>query len=315
MDRKYSIGWLIVFIVAMAASLGIGAASISWTQLTDHDVMILLISRVPRLISLLLTGAGMAIAGLIMQQLSQNKFASPSTSGTLESASLGLLVAMIAWPDASLTVKVGIAFCFALTGSLLFMGLLERMVYKDALFIPLVGIIFGRVIAALTTFLAYRYDLLQSLNSWLYGDFSAIIKGRYELLYITVPVALVAYAYAHRFTIVGFGNSFALGLGVSYQQVRLIGLGLVALLVSSEVLTVGEIAFIGLIVPNIVSLYCGDHVRRILPYTAFGGSLFLLVADCIGRLVVYPYELTVSLVVGVVGSGLFLWLLWRRRTV
>lgn len=305
--------YILLLIIGAIASLLVGVADISWQTLTSEQLQILVQSRIPRLIAVLITGATMSIAGLIMQQLSQNKFAAPSTSGTIEAASLGLLVAMVFVGATAIWAKVAIAFVFALGGAWLFMTMLDRVVYKDALFIPLLGIMFGRVISAMTTFIAYKYDLVQRLNAWIYGDFSGVLKGRYELLYLGVVVIIVTYLYAHKLTIVGFGESFAHSLGLNYQAVKRLGLTLVAISTATVVLTVGEISFIGLIIPNLVTMWRGDNIRANLPYVAIIGALFVLACDIVGRLIIYPYEVSVSLVIGVIGSILFLTFLVRRK--
>lgn len=307
--------WISCIILAIlsAISLVVGAADVSWTSLDSHSLEILWQSRWPRLMAILLTGSSMAIAGLIMQQLSQNKFASPSTTGTIESASLGILVSMMLFNSAPILLKVGISFAFAIVGSWIFMTMLQHIVFKDALFIPLLGIMYGRVVAAVTTLIAYRYDLVQSLNSYLYGDFSGVLQGRYELLYVGVVAMILAYTYAHKFTIAGFGESFAHGLGLSYHSVQRVGLSLVAVITATVVLTVGEVPFIGLIVPNIITMIYGDNVRHNLPYVAVGGAIFVLLCDIIGRVVLYPFEISVSLIIGVIGGVSFLGFLLRRR--
>lgn len=298
-------------------SLFIGVSHISPLDLLDfrsEETEVFLISRIPRLISILLAGAGMSICGLIMQQLSRNKFVSPTTAGTLDATRLGILVSMLFFANAALLVKMSVAFAFALAGSLLFMNILNRIKFKDAIFIPLVGIMFGNILSSVTTFFAYKADVIQNMSAWLQGDFSMIMKGRYELLYISIPVLFLAYFFAHRFTVAGMGEDFAKNLGLSYKQILNVGLILVSLVTTTVVLTVGTIPFLGLIIPNIVSIFMGDHMKKTLPYTAMLGAIFLLVCDILGRVLIYPYEISISLMVGVIGSGIFLYLLFRRKS-
>ena len=309
MERRIAL--LAAFLALAFGSAFVGAADAPLA--TPEGMAIFFLSRLPRLVSILITGMSMAIAGLIMQQLSQNKFASPSTAGTIESASLGIMVALIFFGDAGSPVRIAISFGFALLGSWLFLKMLDRVVFKDAMFIPLLGIMLGKVISALTTFLAYKYDLLQSLSGWLYGDFSGILAGRYELLYFGVPAAICAYLYAHQFTIAGFGEDVSGSLGLNYDFVRRLGLALVALLTAIVVLTVGEIPFVGLIIPNLVTLARGDNVRANLPYVAFFGAAFVLACDLLGRVILYPYEISVSVIIGVLGGAAFLYFLLRRK--
>lgn len=193
------------------------------------------------------------------------------------------------------------------------MQILNRIKFKDAIFIPLIGLMFGNILSSITTFFAYRADVIQNMSAWLQGDFSMVMKGSYELLYISVPVFIIAYMYANRFTVAGMGEDFSKNLGLKYRSVVNIGLVLVALITATVVLTVGMIPFLGLIIPNIVSIFKGDHLQKTLPHTAMLGAIFLLICDILGRVLIYPYEITISLMVGVIGSFIFLIMLFRRK--
>ncbi len=152
MKLRYLITSLIIFSIA---SLFIGVSDISPLDifsLSADQKEILWTSRIPRLISILIAGMSMSIVGLIMQQLSRNRFVSPTTAGTLDSARLGILVSLIVFTSASPLQKVSIAFVFALLGTLIFMKILERIKFKDTIFIPLVGLMFGNIISSLSTF-------------------------------------------------------------------------------------------------------------------------------------------------------------------
>ncbi|RAZ67901.1 ABC transporter permease [Planococcus maitriensis] len=305
-----------VLILLSFISLFVGVSSISPLDLLDfqsEETQIFLISRFPRLVAILLAGAGMSMAGLIMQQLSRNKFVSPTTAGTLDATRLGILVSMLLFANASMIEKMAVAFFFALAGTFLFMQILNRIKFKDAIFIPLIGLMFGNILSSITTFFAYRADVIQNMSAWLQGDFSMVMKGSYELLYISVPVFIIAYMYANRFTVAGMGEDFSKNLGLKYRSVVNIGLTLVALITATVVLTVGMIPFLGLIIPNIVSIFKGDHLQKTLPHTAMLGAIFLLICDILGRVLIYPYEITISLMVGVIGSFIFLIMLFRRK--
>lgn len=313
MKKRYLI---IALIILSFLSLFVGVSSIAPSDLLDvnsEETQIFLISRIPRLIAILLAGAGMSIAGLIMQQLSRNKFVSPTTAGTLDATRLGILVSMLLFANASTIEKMLVAFAFALAGTFLFMSILDRIKFKDAIFIPLVGLMFGNILSSITTFFAYRADVIQNMSAWLQGDFSMIMKGRYELLYISIPVIIIAYLFANRFTVAGMGEDFSKNLGLHYKRIVNIGLALVALITATVVLTVGMIPFLGLIIPNIVSIFKGDHLQKTLPHTALLGAIFLLICDILGRVLIFPYEISISLMVGVIGSGIFLYLLFRRK--
>lgn len=222
------IGLLILFSLSLG-SLFLGVRNVTlWELLTNQDdqMMVFLVSRVPRLIATLAAGTGMSVVGLIMQQLAHNKFVTPATAGTLDSASLGILVALLIFGTATVLQKMMIAFVFALVGTMIFMLILERIKFKDIILVSLVGITFGGIVGSLTIFIAYQYDMIQALGSWMVGDFSGVLRGRYEMLYITVPSIALAYLYAGRFTLAGMGEVFAINLGLKYKQVVNIGLGL-----------------------------------------------------------------------------------------
>ncbi len=307
---------IISFIVLSITSLFIGVQNISVLdifQLTEEQAHVLLVSRVPRLVSIILAGVGMSVCGLIMQQLTRNKFVSPTTAGTEDSARFGILVSMMLFSGAHQFVRVLVAFFFALLGSFIFMKLLDRVKYKDAIFIPLVGMMFGSIVGSITTFFAYKEDLIQNMSSWLQGNFSMMIEGRYELLYISIPLIAIAYLYANKFTIAGMGEEFAVNLGLNHKQIVNIGLMIVALITAIVVLTVGMIPFLGLIIPNIVTMYRGDHLQKSLSHTALLGAVFVLACDILGRVVIYPYEVPIGLTVGVIGSGIFLYMIMRRK--
>ncbi|WP_050613744.1 ABC transporter permease [Bacillus testis] len=313
MKKRYLLSGLIIL---SFISIFIGVSDVSpldLFSLSDEQKEILLISRLPRLVSIIVAGMSMSLAGLIMQQLTRNKFVSPTTAGTMDSARLGIMVSMLLFSSASQMEKMLIAFAFALAGTLIFMKILDKIKFKDAVFIPLVGLMFGNIVSSITTFFAYKNNLIQNMSAWLQGDFSGIMTGKYEMIYISIPLMVLAYLFANKFTVAGMGEDFALNLGLKYKQVVNTGLILVAMITAVVILTVGTIPFLGLIIPNIVSIYKGDHLKNNLPHTALLGAVFILVCDVLGRLVIFPYEIPIGMTVGVIGSAIFAYLLLRRR--
>nr|WP_031233389.1 ABC transporter permease [Agrobacterium tumefaciens] len=309
---------LLLALTLAIVSLFVGVSNVSLATLfapdTSTDALrVLLVSRIPRTLALILAGSSMAIAGLIMQMLVRNRFVEPSTAGTTESAGLGLLTVTLIAPDTPIFGKMLVAAVFALAGTALFLRILRQVPLRDVLLVPLIGIMLGGVISAVTTFFAYRFDLLQSLGAWMTGDFSGVLRGRYELLWVGFLFAIAAYLAADRFTVAGMGRDFTTNLGLNYRRVMALGLTIVSLVSAVVVVTVGMIPFLGLIVPNVVSLMIGDNMRRSVPWVATLGAVFVLSCDIIGRTVRAPYEIPIGTVVGVIGSVLFLYLLLRKR--
>lgn len=279
----------------------------------DLATQVLVASRVPRTLALLLAGSAMAVAGLLMQMLARNHYVEPSTMGTAESAGMGMLVGVLLWPDMPVFAKMGLAAVFALAGTALFLAVLSRIRLRAALIVPLVGLVLSGVIESATTFLAYRFDLMQTARSWMTADFSAIVQGRYELLWLSLVVTVVAMVAADRFTVAGMGQDFATNLGLNYKRLVAQGVAVVSVVTASVIVTVGIIPFVGLIVPNLVRLVVGDNVRKSVLWVAWAGALMALVCDLIGRLVIAPYEVPIGTVMGVIGSAMFLALLLTRR--
>jgi iron complex transport system permease protein len=273
---------------------------------------VLLISRLPRLLAILCTGVGMSVAGLIMQQLCMNKFVSPTTGATLSSAQLGILLALLFMPRSTLWSRAAFAFASALTGTWLFIWFIQRIKFKDTVMVPLVGMMFGNVIGGVTSLLAYRYEMTQALSTWLVGHFALVIRGRYEIVYLVLPLIVIAFIFANHFNIVGMGKTFSKNLGVNYGVVLFGGLTIAAAITASIVVVVGSVSYIGLIVPNIVSMFKGDKIRGSLIDAALSGAIFVLVCDLIGRVVIAPYELPIELIIGILGSVLFVAILIRR---
>jgi iron complex transport system permease protein len=273
---------------------------------------ILLASRVPRTLALILAGAGLAVAGVIMQLVAQNRFVEPSTAGTTESATFGMLLVTLVAPDAPVVMKMLAATATALAGTALFLRVLRAMPLRARLTVPLVGIMLGGVIGAASTFIAYRTDMMQFLGTWQAGDFSTVLRGRYELLWLAAILTVVAYALADRITIAGLGRDAAVNLGLDYRGVVAVAIAIVAMITAVTIASVGTVPFLGLVVPNLVALAAGDTLRRTLPLVAAAGAGLLLLCDVLGRVIRYPYEIPVGTVMGVVGSGLFLVLLLRR---
>lgn len=301
-----------------AASLFIGVSDVSIGSLLssspgDRPMQVLLVSRIPRTLALILAGLAMSVAGLIMQMLARNRFVEPSTAGTVESAGLGILTVTLVAPATPLFGKMAVATMFALAGTFLFMRLLRAVPHRSTLVVPLVGLMLGGVIWSVNAFIAYRFDLLQTLGAWTLGDFSGVLRGRYELLWIAALLTIIAYVAADRLTVAGLGEDFTTNLGLDYNRVLALGLTIVAMVTAVIVVTAGSIPFLGLIVPNLVSAMMGDNMRRSIPWIAVTGAGFVLACDIASRLIRYPYEVPIGTVFGVVGSAIFLWLLLRRR--
>ncbi len=298
-------------------SLFIGAASstVTFAKVFGGDaeaLNLLTATRLPRFVAIVLTGAGMSVAGLIMQALCMNKFVSPTTGATISGAQLGTALCLLLLPTVGLWTQVAFAFVFALIGTWIFVGFILKIKFKDPAMVPLIGIMVGNVLTGITNFIVYKYDMSQQLTSLFTGNFSSLIRGNYEIIYLAAPMVVIAYLFANHFNIVGMGEDFSRNLGVNYKLILFIGLSLSAIITASVVVVVGSITYIGLIIPNIISMFKGDKIKGTLADCALLGALFVLVCDMIARVVIQSpdgslnVEVPVDLIIGIVGSILFI---------
>lgn len=301
---------LILLVVLSTCSLFVGVTDIDPSSLLhDREGMetkIFLLARVPRLLAILCTGMGMSVAGLIMQQLCMNKFVSPSTGATIQSAQFGILLSLVFFPGIGLWGRVLLAFAMAILGTWIFVWFIQRIQFKSAVLVPLIGIMFGNVLGGITNFIAYKWEVTQQLTTYFVGSFSLIIQGDYELVWLAVPLVILAFVFANYFNIVGMGRDFSQNLGVNYNLVLFLGLTISAMITASVVTVVGQISYIGLIIPNIVAMFKGDRIKGTLVDTALLGALFVLICDMVARSVIRPCELPIELIVGIIGSLLFI---------
>jgi len=309
------ISLVLILIVLSFFSIFVGVKDISifdLHQLSKDELLVIVVSRIPRTIAVLIAGVGMSISGLIVQQISLNKFVSPTTMGTLDACKMGILFSMILFPNGGVVFKTVLSFTIALAASIVFLRLASKIKVQNVIFIPLIGIVFGNILSAIATFFAFRYNLVQNMDGWMMGDFSSILKGNYEILYLGVLVVILCYLYANKFTIVGLGEDAATSLGLNPKRIMYLGLVFVSITSTVVVLTAGVIPFLGLIVPNIVSLIFGDNLRKTISYTALVGAIFLLVCDLLSRMIIAPYEVPIGLTVSIVGGVVFLYLILKK---
>ena len=283
---------ILITLIFAFSSLFLGVAEVPLQALTNGSQdawFTVLTSRIPRLFSLILAGAGLAVCGVILQQVVQNKFAEPATTGGLDAAKLGVLIAVIQWPEFGIQGKALSALLFCLLTSSVFVLFLRQIRIKSTILVPVIGLMYGSVLSAIANFYAYQNNLMQNMQAWLLGDFSKVIQGNYEVLYFILPIVIIAYVFAQRFSIIGMGESVATSLGLNYFVMMSIALFIVSLCVATIMVTVGSLPFVGLVIPNLVAIRYGDNIQKTLPLSALFGALFLIICDIIGRLIIYPF--------------------------
>ncbi|WP_417510204.1 ABC transporter permease [Microbacterium sp.] len=308
-DPALLIGIAVVALL-LVASLFIGVYDVFGAE---DGAEMFAITRIPRTIALMLAGAAMAMSGLVMQLLTQNRFVEPTTTGTTEWAGLGLLAVMILAPAAGIAAKMTGAVIAAFIGTMVFFLFLRRVSLRSSLIVPIIGIMLGAVVGSISTYIALQTDTLQSLGVWFAGSFTSVLRGQYEALWIVAIVGVVIFIVADRFTVAGLGEEISTNVGLNYNRVVLLGTALIAVATGVVTVIVGNLPFLGLIVPNIVSMVRGDDLRSNLPWVCLLGIAIVTVCDIIGRTIIMPFEVPVSLILGVVGAIVFIALLLKQR--
>lgn len=306
---------ILFLLLLIPLSLTVGVADFHWSLLFSQpeQMQLLLISRLPRTLAVLLVGATLAVSGMVLQIMLKNRFIEPNMIGATQSAGIGILAVSLLFPSAALLLKMSVATLSALIGIGIFSLLLHRLPPQQQLLVPLVGIVFGNIIEAIGTFIAYETDSMQMMSIWTSGDFSGVLAGRCELLWLTAVLAVIVYILADQLSIAGLGKNLSTSLGVNYRQMTWIALIIVAMITALVVVTVGQIPFIGLVVPNIISRLAGDRLRRNLPAVVLLGANLVLFCDILGRIINMPYEIPISTVFGILGTVIFLYLLFRGK--
>lgn len=311
-SRKINISLiLLIILVLILATISILTGAYSLRDNHEGWKMIF-ITRIPRTLSLMLTGAAMSMSGIVMQLITQNKLVEPTTTGTIEWAGLGLIFAYILVPSASLLLRTSAAIVFSFIGSMIFFLLLRNIKLKSSLFVPVLGIMMGAVVSALSTFVALEFNMTQSLEVWFAGSFAPMQKGRYEYLYLIILITIAIYIYADQLTLAGLGEDVATNLGLNYKRIILYSNVLISIATGLVGSVVGNVPFLGILVPNLVSMYRGDHLRENLPYTCLLAMAIIMVADIIGRTIIAPFEVPVSLILGSIGAIGFLIILFSK---
>lgn len=297
-----------LFVILTIASLRVGVLEEgSFKSLFAGDELswtIMLHSRVPRTMAIILAAASLSVAGLIMQAISRNKFMSPSTSGTTDAAALGILIAYVSLGTQPSLVQALFAFLFALVSTLLFTSVIGRLKIRDVVYVPLIGMMYGGLISGVTTSIAYRFNVLQMLTSLNLGSFARL--GNFALVYIVIIPLVFSVIYSSRFSIVGMGEDFSKNLGLNYNRIIFLGLVIIALISASTYVAVGPMPFIGLIIPNMTTSFYGDNIKRSIIDIMFFGADFVLLCDILSRLVIFPFEMSVSITISIIGGIVFM---------
>lgn len=303
-------------------SLGIGAIPITplevWSALMgggdEQHVFIIENYRIPRMVLALLAGSGLAVSGTILQSVIRNPLASPDVIGITKGAGLAACMVMILFPKSPVYVLPVSAFAGAsLVAIALYWFSYRRGVQPSTL--ALAGIGLGAICQAGIQYLMVKYPVdvnlaLVWLAGSLWGRNWEEIFGVLPWILILLPLLIL---FAMKLDVLSLGDEVAIGLGENVKRLRVILLGMAVALAGACVAAVGSIGFVGLIVPHMARRLVGANHIWILPVSAMLGSLFILVADSMGRGLFPPFEIPAGIVTAVIGAPYFLFLLRQEK--
>lgn len=307
---------LIMFFIAVNT----GGLSVSIEQLFrglfivyDETVAIILELRFPRVIVALLGGALMAVAGVLMQAVMKNPLADPGIIGITSGAALVSVVISAFFPFLAPLTPI-----FSFAGGMIAFAVVYMLAWNGNVS-PLRLILVG---VAVDAFFTGLYQAFSSATGGSYSGAASIINANislktwndvYLLLIYTVVVGVCCVFIAGRCNLLSLSDVTMHSLGVNVNRIRIVVSIISVLLASIFTSVIGSVSFLGLIVPHISRLLVGSNHKVLIPYSALLGSFIFLFADTIGRMIAYPYEISASIIMAVIGGPMFIILLKRSK--
>jgi len=284
--------------------------------------VILFTLRLPRVLAAALAGSALGATGVLFQGLFRNPLADPFVLGASGGAALGGAVAVFFLPALSFA-GLGATELLAFAGSLLAMAIVWALArprgHTAMESLLLAGFAFGTLLNAVTSALQLRQEAsspgTRILEAWLHGEVTIPSWGQLALIAtLEVAVLLLALPLARQLNALALSEEYASQLGVRVERLRLAAVVLGSLLTALAVSLAGLIGFVGLLVPHFLRLLLGpDHIR-LLPASALGGALFMVVADTVARTAFAPSEIPVGILTAFLGAPAFLYLLHQRES-
>jgi len=314
-------------LVALAAALGglcAGAVSVSpahvWSALAggsgqgsasvtpmEHNVVLLI--RLPRVVAALCVGAGLGVAGCMLQALLCNPLASPFVIGASAAAGFGAVSSILL--GLSYVLTLGSSFALATGSGFLVVALARGGGRLPRESLVLTGFSVGLLFGALTGLVEYATTEEAQLREMVLWMLGGLWRITWDPLIVLVPGTLLCLLAAARFSreldLLALGEDDAVRLGLDATRARAAVLVLSALLTALAVSVSGVIAFVGLVVPHLARRFVGVTHGRLLPASAFLGAIFLVIADTVARTAFLPNELPLGVVTSLVGIPFFLW--------
>lgn len=318
------VSFAIVLVVLFFVALMVGKYTIGFTNffnalftsnnefVTDRSVIMNL--RLPRSLMAILVGAGLAVSGLVYQDLFQNKLVSPDFLGVSSGASVGAALSILI--GMSGVVICLFSFTFGILTMICTLIIAQAFKNKSPIILLLSGIIMGGFLEACLSFIKFMADTdsqLGEITFWLLGSFQNVVMND---VYIMLPISVVCIAILiivrWRINIVALGKEQAESKGLNYDFYKGLLIVVVTILTSASVAFAGVIGWVGLVVPHISRLLVGRNTTKSLPLTIFIGAIFMLLCDIISRSFTFS-EIPLSAVSGFIGTPIFICILVFKK--
>ncbi|MCW5962565.1 MAG: iron ABC transporter permease [Bryobacterales bacterium] len=329
------IGPLLLF--SMVAAVGIGSTELPWetivrvlgakllpagwvdtSGITKADDVIVWMIRLPRALVAAFVGAGLALAGAVMQGLFRNPLAEPGLAGAGSGAVLGAVLAFVAgWSATNVISLPACAIAGALLSLLLVYSMATRAGITPVSTLLLAGIAVSSLLTAVSSLLLslniVNWQIAQEIVFWMMGGLESRTWTHVWLCGPLVALgSVVSVFHARELDLMQQGEDVAAAFGVDVESTKRTLILLAALLTGASVAVAGSVAFVGLVVPHAVRMVLGPSSRTLLPASALGGAIFLVLCDLFARTVDPPTELRLGVVTALTGGPVFIWLLMRR---
>lgn len=314
---KFLIATFILLIICVLALI-FGAAKITladlWLALTTREagdkLYMLREIRFPRAVAAIFVGAALAVSGAIMQGVTRNPLADPGLLGLTAGANLALAITLIFLPSSNYFVIMLACFIGATAGTLLVMGI--STVRKGGLSpfrIVLAGAAISAFLSAIAEGLGIYFKISKHVSMWTAGGLMGTTWGQLQVIVPFILIGIIIALFLSRqVTILSLNEEVSIGLGQKTAQVKLVLFAIIIILAGASVALVGNMAFIGLMIPHMVRALVGSDYRYIIPMSVLFGASFMLLADLVARTISAPYETPVAAIVAIIGLPFFLFI-------
>lgn len=327
--KRYSIPIILSLVLFLLFLFGLALGSVaipfksilSWDSLTDSHLMIINKIRIPRNVTAILSGSGLALSGLILQTIFRNPLAGPSVLGITSGSSLGVAMAMLSGAGLGLGIGSGAIVFSAIAGALVVLLLIAMISikYKDITLVLIAGLMLGFLTSALVSVLAFfaNAEALKPFVHWGFGSFARLSPFQLPILGLSLLIGILISIYSYKaLNAFLLGEDFARSLGIDVKRSRLLLIITTGILTGVITAYSGPVAFIGLAVPQLVKLLFKSNNHSVtIPNTILLGAIVALLCDIISRVPGSETALPLNAITSLFGAPIVLWILFRSKKI